>query len=327
MAEQWVSAAAARQLVAPSPNDYLLTLTLCTRCHAGLVRTRARLLIVGGERIENCAIPPKFWWAGGREALEQDWQTGDFATWENRSIYWQAFGVSFALTDLLEILPSEQRALARKQHSVSGNPDWVTARDALRYVRDKCGYQPKSAEDALIDLCRLGLVSGRAVLMRCDDKDRPADWDREEREWDIPIWFWERFTLPVPNFSTLNWQLGRFAGKGWIAGIHRRILITLTGVYFLAETLNLLLPAQIDAPKSEPAANPGGRPPKTWWDDLWCEVWGQVYRGDLKPSRQADIERAMLDWASTQRHAVSESTIKPLARKMLAEMMREGKNP
>ena len=64
----------------------------------------------------------------------------------------------------------------------------------------------------------------------------------------------------------------------------------------------------------------GGRPPKEWWDDLWCAIWGQVYRGDLQPKSQADIERAMLKWVESREESVAESTLKPLARKMFAEM-------
>jgi hypothetical protein len=43
------------------------------------------------------------------------------------------------------------------------------------------------------------------------------------------------------------------------------------------------------------AALPKGRPPAAFWDDLWCAVWGRVYRGELIPKRQADVESAMLD--------------------------------
>jgi hypothetical protein len=104
--------------------------------------------------------------------------------------------------------------------------------------------------------------------------------------------------------------------------------MTLTGVYFLAESLDVLLPAHTSASRVEleVARNPGGRPRKEWWDDLWCAVWGEVHRGELIPKTQADLERAMLAWAERREESVSESTVKPLARKMFAEMNSEGKN-
>ena len=104
--------------------------------------------------------------------------------------------------------------------------------------------------------------------------------------------------------------------------------MTLTGVYFLAETLSVLLGGggSQQAEGVAPAINPGGRPRKEWWDNLWCAVWGDVYRGKLKPKRQSDIEKAMLDWAESNGHTVSESVVRPVARKMFNEMTREGEN-
>jgi hypothetical protein len=78
------------------------------------------------------------------------------------------------------------------------------------------------------------------------------------------------------------------------------------------------------APETSPEQNKGGRPRKEWWDDLWCAVWGLAWRGDLQPKNQADIERAMMAWIEQRGETASESTIKPLARKMFAEMQREG---
>ena len=102
----------------------------------------------------------------------------------------------------------------------------------------------------------------------------------------------------------------------------------MTGVFFLKESLNLLLPESARADQSiAPAHNSGGRPRKEFWDDLWNAVWGQVYHGDLQPKRQADLERAMLEWATANSHELSESSVKPLARKMFATMHTEGKNP
>jgi hypothetical protein len=62
--------------------------------------------------------------------------------------------------------------------------------------------------------------------------------------------------------------------------------------------------------------NKGGAPRKEWWDDFWIAICGRIYEGDLKPSSQADLERAMLDWASANDHDMSESSAKTAARKL-----------
>ena len=182
---------------------------------------------------------------------------------------------------------------------------------------------PPCSLPALLDACRLGYVTARAVLMRRADGGRPESWTFQEREWNVPVWFWDHFT--GHQSSSQNWERGIFSGKG--RAPDGRCWITLTGVFFLAESLAVLLPHTVQkASATAPTSNPGGRPRKEFWDDLWCAVWGQVYRGELVPKRQSEIERAMLDWVNTNGHEVAESTIKPLARKMLAELKREGRN-
>lgn len=323
MADQWISAEAARTLVINPPSEWTETLSLCARAHAGLVRTKARLLMIGSERAENAPIPPDFWWAEGHEALEQDWATGDFSTWIKRQVHWRAFGVLFALPDVLEMLPPERRAIAARSMSVAGNPKWLSAKEARRYTYEKGGANPVHAPRVLIDQCRLGFVNARAVLFQRADGGRPSNWSAEEREWDIPQWFWENFTQT--DASSQDWERGVFAGKG--RSPNGRCWITLTGVYFLAESLNALGPPTGErSAAAPPAPSSGGRPRKEWWDDLWCSVWGQVHRGELIPKTQADLERAMLAWAEDRGESVSESTVKPLARKMFTEMNSEGKN-
>jgi hypothetical protein len=54
------------------------------------------------------ALPPSFWWAEGHEALEQNWITGDFATWIDRTFHWQAFGTEFSRNDIAAMLPKAE---------------------------------------------------------------------------------------------------------------------------------------------------------------------------------------------------------------------------
>ena len=64
--------------------------------------------------------------------------------------------------------------------------------------------------------------------------------------------------------------------------------------------------------------NKGGRPAKDWWDDFWIDICGKIYEGDLKPQRQADLEKAMLDWATNHGHELSEATARKAAKKLFS---------
>jgi hypothetical protein len=69
-------------------------------------------------------------------------------------------------------------------------------------------------------------------------------------------------------------------------------------------------------PIATPPTNKGGAPRKAWWDDFWIEICRQIYDNELKVEKQADLERAMLDWASANGHDMSETSAKVAARKL-----------
>ena len=96
-------------------------ISLVKRAHSGLVKSRARLF-QWEERVKNpyggsrkiqreaqfAALPSSFWWAEGHEALEQNWITGDFATWIDQTFHWQAFGTEFSRNDIAAMLPKAE---------------------------------------------------------------------------------------------------------------------------------------------------------------------------------------------------------------------------
>ncbi len=139
------------------------------------------------------------------------------------------------------------------------------------------------------------------------------------REWDVPTWLWEDFIYDAS--SDFDWELGRLSVR--LKG--RRDLLTLSGVHFLLASLEAMLPPS--GAKVEQAKAPTGRPAAEFWDDLWCAIWGDVYRGDFQPKSKADIARAMLDWAITNGHDLSDSSAKSRARKMFEALTLEVKNP
>jgi hypothetical protein len=115
MQDFWVAARTAVALLKPQQGGDS-TYAICKRAHAGLLASRAKLLIVGNQAHENMPVPENFWWAEGHSALEQDWTTGDFATWIEQTTHVRAFGVQFDFAGLREMLPPEVAALlaARK---------------------------------------------------------------------------------------------------------------------------------------------------------------------------------------------------------------------
>lgn len=105
--------------------------------------------------------------------------------------------------------------------------------------------------------------------MRWGAGQRPGDWTREEREWDVSTWFWECFK--TPDASSQDWEQGRFAGRG--RGPEGQGWSTLHGVQFLRSSLDVLLPVAPKAPGAEDQADP--RKPalpeaelQRWWNKL-----------------------------------------------------------
>lgn len=325
MPTQWIPAAKALAIVTTHPSEFAARIALCTRANAGLVKTQARLLTMGSTRQENVAIPVEFWWAGGHEALGQDWNVGDFSTWINNLLECRAYGVSFDFDGLREMISPDKAATILREMSVASNTGWMTAKAARAFMYNELGVQPVVAGGALIDQCRLGFVTGRAVVMQQAGRAQHInDWSDAAREWDIPDWFWQRFTHR--ESSSQDWERGVFAGKG--SGPSGVRYMTLTGVHFARPSLEAMRPVPFgnDVIATLPTIGKAGRPPADFWDDLWCAIWGQIYRGELQPKRQADVERAMLTWASDQEFDLSPSAAKPRARKLFLECEKEGKN-
>jgi hypothetical protein len=75
-----------------------------------------------------------------------------------------------------------------------------------------------------------------------------------------------------------------------------------------------------------PTKGAGGRPPKPFWDHLWPSIAADLYSGDLKPQRQSDIEKAMLNWLAAHGHEAGESTIRRAARQLWHAIIQEDQN-
>lgn len=213
MQQFWITASKALSLVTGAlQSDYGAMLAICERAYAGLLKSTAEVLIVGGERREHAEIATSFWWAKGHEALEQDWQRGDFRTVIDRRVEVRAFGVRFDFDGISKLLTVEAAASALRDLSVSSDANWIDSRAARRFMYEVAGSAPTSAGAELIEKCRLGFVPARAQLMSSSYDGRSQKREYEEREWDIPAWFWQNFT--TDGSSAQNWASGIFSGNG-----------------------------------------------------------------------------------------------------------------
>ncbi len=299
MVEHWIPASKAIEIVQDK-------LALCSRLHAGLISARADLLIIDHKEEREAAIPRGFWWAEGHAALVQDWRSGDFETWIDQKVQCKAFGVTLALSQVLEMIAFEKRALIARSLSVAGDPDWISARDARRIALQHSNTS--QAGEKIIELAKLGFVAGRAVLLEAYRSSPVVDevvW--EQREWNIEPWFWKGFTLS--QRSKQNWDLGKFSGSGdGPTAIH---YVMLSGVYFHRASLAALEGPKAPEPEVEKAKR--GRKPEYDWAKASSEVWGKLYRGDLKAQNQADIELALIESLTVGDKSPGESTVRPYA--------------
>lgn len=308
MAEQWISAAKALEIAKDS-------FALCERLYAGKILARASVLLTGDKREEECAIPRGFWWAMGHAALDQNWNVCDFSTWLEQKQHIQAYGVTMGLSGVLETVDFEKRALIARSLSVASNPDWISAREASRLSGQTT--KPVNAGEPIMALARLGFVSGRAVLFegyRQGGNETEVLW--EQREWDIESWFWNEFT--ISGKSDQDWTLGKFSGRGeGPGGIH---YVILSGVHFHRSFLSALDIQK--APLPEPEEMKRGRKPYYDWTAAISTIWGRLYRGDLLPQTQADIEIALISTLTKGEKSPNESTVRPYAKPIWEEFQK-----
>lgn len=315
MAEQWITAFEAKRIAGHAS-------LLRSRADVGLIRSRAKLLLHGTEQTDNVHLPNGFWCPEGEAHIEQNWDDGDFVIWNSDGPIMRAFGVTFALNDVLELLPPEDRSVTARELSVAGNPMWMPAREARRLACEIGELNADVAWDAIITEARLGMISARAVLAE-GTKINSSKVEWEHCEWDVPQWFWENFTSVN---STTDLEKGLFFGDKTNDGDH--LTIKLSGVYFSKASLEIFRRSDdLNGAQKARLPHKGGRPAAAFSDDLLCAIWGLIYQGDLKPTKQAEIERAMLSWAAKRGFSLSETSAREKARKVFGAMYMEVENP
>ena len=71
---------------------------------------------------------------------------------------------------------------------------------------------------------------------------------------------------------------------------------------------------------SQIAKNSGGKPLAEHWDAMWAAIAVQLWLGDLKPKKQADIKAAMLDWFNVNEIEIGDTAVTERARKLWRAM-------
>lgn len=157
--EDWISAAEtmrrARAAIPKGPIHEILT----KRAHVGLLRAHAALMVVNDvDRSTNVLVGPRFWWAEGQAALEQNWALGDFETWFDHKARYQVFGVRFYREDVDLIVRTatagqDEPAMLSAHPPESGGrpmselwPDWVA--ELAQYIHDEGYPEGKGAAGA-----------------------------------------------------------------------------------------------------------------------------------------------------------------------------------
>lgn len=288
MAQEWIKASLALKYVALGGHDYAARLKICERAHHGMIPAKAERIIWNGQEEREKLIGKGFWWAEGHEALEQDWQVGDFTTWIDHKFEVKAFGVSFDFAALSELVPADKQAEALRAISVLGDKDWISATDLYAAMLAKLG--PINAGEALSEACRLGQLGARAMRATCERIRGGAStpfW--RAIEWDVPLWFWRDFTDGTK--SRFEWALSKVRGDE-VKGFETQRIV-LQGLHFHKSGLiNLGLGKEAEIEDPQPGAK-RGRKPSYDWQKASAAIWGLIVHGDLVPKNQAQIEKAM----------------------------------
>lgn len=134
----------------------------------------------------------------------------------------------------------------------------------------------------------------------------------------MPLWFWRDFN--DVRKAIYQWDLGKVRGEARRDGEAQRI--QLQDLHFHRSgliNLGLAPSTKADEPAHE---SKRGRRPHYDWPAASLAIFGLIYRGDLKPETQADIERALIGHLTKGDNSPSESTVRPFAKQIWDEYSR-----
>lgn len=310
MVEQWIPAKQALEIVDDER-------AIVQRLSTGLLQSQAKMLWSSAGKFADKRVEADFWEIDRYSEFNANWETGDFSRRLDGDDDVYAFSLTIELTGILAMLPFEERASLARSLSVAGNPEWITAKDAQTLCFDS--RNPMSVGAWIIAQGKLGFVTARAVqaeLRRAANSDGYA-W--LEREWDIPVWFWESCTQSVSSNQT--WATGRFTSSGRTPMGNG--VLTLNGVYFhkrsFLELLGKPLIVTTELPLSDTEQSKRGRKPYYDWPVAMSTVWGRLLNSEWSPKVQAEVEQALIAVLRVGDREPSESTVRPFAKAIFEE--------
>ncbi|MGV3512694.1 MAG: hypothetical protein ACO1OX_11915 [Novosphingobium sp.] len=207
------------------------------------------------------------------------------------------------------------RAAVARSLSVASDDEWIPAYRVIDMAQAKAASRPFDVLTAIMEQARCGFITAKAVLAQAKAFAN-SPWLWEEREWSIPGWFWIDFTISSSDISLTKTQL---LAQG--VGPDGESIISLQGLHFHKKTLKAV--PELAGSHNTKDASAKGRPPKYNWEAANSAVWGQIFRGDLKPKMLLEVEHALREYFATVDEEPSEAVIRDHANIVYQELMRE----
>lgn len=199
--------------------------------------------------------------------------------------------------------------------------EWLAAAEAVRVLTPVCGNSDYAAKLTICKRAHAGLVRASAQRLIIHDKSQDTV--------EVPKEFW---WAEGHEALTQNWRTGDF--DTWLDFANTRspflsgpkVHLQAFGVMFARADIEKMLPAPAPPADAATPATKGGRPPADWWEDLLIDLCFQYFRGDLQPTKQAEIEAAMHEWITAHSFEAATSTIRLRARKVWQAIQHDAEN-
>jgi len=194
--------------------------------------------------------------------------------------------------------------------------EWLPAPETLRIVAESFGDDEYVAKRAILHRLIGGMLTAAAENQAWQNYPKGSTGPTL-----IGVEFWSH---TVRDAIDQMWAAGDlvvhrsyYDGSGDVVVRYYSVKFDPAGVRALVANAPKKQPAPVTTPSAEtPAKDKGGRPRNEWWEDFWIDICVQIYDGTLVPKKQADVERAMLDWATKHGHELSEAYARQKARKL-----------
>jgi len=199
---------------------------------------------------------------------------------------------------------------------------WIPSAEAIEFVAQRYDASKRYAdfdvalavaEEALLKRLSSGALRARASKGHMNWGDPFLMENETDFENDcLPASFWSTLSRSDHRDRNLDWVLGDFSytfGQNDYCASGDAF-----DVHFDARGI----PGSFGSVEADSAATKdqrsAGRPAKFDWPKTVLAIFGLIYRGDLKPENQAEIERALIAHLDDKNGGPSQSTVRPYAK-------------